>query len=96
MKEKICCGCGVLIPLTDFSPCKTTKDGRVSACRACNRAKAKRVFQIKKFERIKHSIAESKKEGYVVDILRALNIMEKANRALLKVIREADERDKGM
>ncbi|KKM06707.1 hypothetical protein LCGC14_1741330 [marine sediment metagenome] len=93
MKEKICYGCGKLLALTKFSPCKTTKDGRVSACRVCKRAKARRVYQIKKFDYIKYGIVRTKKEEREVDLLKVLNIMEKANRALLKVLTDGDKRD---
>ena len=57
MDRKVCTRCGMLLPLTDYSPDKRARDGRYSACRACNKAwrstEYHRVYREKNADRIK-------------------------------------------
>ena len=105
--EKECKGCGHVKSLAEFSPSRQSRDGRVGKCHVC-RAEAQRKRRIRllmEFEdRYKgREISQENKNFFRLglmkgddlrrDIQKAIGIMEKANRALLEVIQEADARD---
>ncbi len=105
MESKNCNDCGGLKPLDKYSPSPTNKDGRIGKCRPCQAAYQKRRSTAQKLGimgRVKEISEENKNffrlgvlkgEDSCRDLKKALAIQERANRALLQVLVEADARD---
>lgn len=92
----------------DFVKSSQYKDGRVPKCKACllkrskelalekrlGSVKYRKIKEISETDRVFYELGILKGEESKRDVEKALIIMEKANRALLEVINDADQRDK--
>ena len=98
LETKVCLGCEETKPVSEYG--KTASGKPVARCKKCIAA-----YQRKRTaERTKTRVITSENKVFfhlgllegddrLRDMEKALNIMEKANRALLEVVREADLRD---
>lgn len=102
--KKKCTACLETKPLGEFVKSSQYKDGRTPKCKVCllKRVKEKRlggvkyrkIKEISETDRIFYELGIFKGEEGLNDIKKALAIEQRANRALMEVINDADRRDR--
>ncbi len=102
MKDMIkCARCEETKPLALFTPDARHKSGYKIHCKKCTATTARQRYwkhkpktrNISDNDRTFFELGVLKGEERVHDLEKALSIMERANRALLEVVKEADLRD---
>lgn len=95
---KKCTGCEEIKPIGEFGEEKTGKPK--AKCKQCTlsyqrlwRAEKKKNRVISQENRDFFRLGTTAKDDLVRDLVKALGVMERANKALLEVLKEADIRD---
>lgn len=105
--KKKCKGCSDVKLLSEFVKSMQYKDRRTPKCKVCLLKRSKELAEGKRLSGVKYrkvkQISEDDRAFYelgilkgqegINDVKKALGVMEKANRALLEVIKDADQRN---
>lgn len=106
--KKKCTACLETKPLGEFVKSSQYKDGRTPKCKVCRLKRVKelaeekrlggvkyrKIKEISETDRIFYELGIFKGEEGLNDIKKALAIEQRANRALMEVINDADQRDR--